>query len=54
MKCQSLFFGRNKKNIAKCCLLKFLFSILPVKCLDKSMQIHVTYFSTKTNVVHTN
>ena len=24
MKCQNLFSGKNKKNILKCCLLKFL------------------------------
>ena len=28
MKCQNLFSVKNKKNISKCCLLKFLLSIL--------------------------
>ena len=32
MKCQTfLFSGRNKKNISKCCLLKFLPRVLSVK-----------------------
>ena len=30
IKCQSLFSGKNKKNISKCRLLKFLPSILSV------------------------
>ena len=34
IKCQNLFFGKNKKNISKCCLLKFLPRVLSVvaKC----------------------
>ena len=31
MKCQILFSGKNKKNISKCCLLKFLPRVLRVK-----------------------
>ena len=31
MKCQSLFFGKNKKNISKCHLLKFLPRALSVE-----------------------
>ena len=30
MKFQILFFGKNKKNISKCCLLKFLSSMQSV------------------------
>ena len=32
-KCQSLFSGKKKKNIPKCCLLKFLPSM---QCIIKS------------------
>ena len=38
MKCQSLLYGKkNKKNISKCCLLKFLPRVLSIKmqCLLK-------------------
>ena len=31
MNCQSLFSGENKKSIFKCCLLKFLPSMLSIK-----------------------
>ena len=31
MKCQSLFYGTNKKNISKFCLQKFLPSVLCIK-----------------------
>ena len=31
MKYQSLFSGKNKKNISKCCLVKFLPSMLSIK-----------------------
>ena len=31
MKCQILFSGKNKKNISKCRLLKFLPRVLSVK-----------------------
>ena len=35
MKCQSQFPGKNKKNISKCCILKFLPRVLSVKiCLE--------------------
>ena len=34
MKCQSLFSGKNKKNISKCRPLKFLPRVLSVKCQD--------------------
>ena len=36
MKCQNMFFGENKKNISKCCLLKFLPRVLS----DKSRFSH--------------
>ena len=36
MKHQSLFSEKNKKNILKCCLLKFLHSML---IFDKSLRI---------------
>ena len=32
MKCQSLFSGKNKKNIPKCSMLKFLPSMQNLKC----------------------
>ena len=32
MNCQNLFSGETKKNISKCRLLKFLSSMLSVKC----------------------
>ena len=32
MMCQSLFYGKNKKNIPKCHLLKFLPRVLCIKC----------------------
>ena len=31
MNCQSLFPGKNEKNVLKCCLLKFIFSMLSAK-----------------------
>ena len=31
MKCQNLLYGKNKKNILVCCLLKFLFRVLSIK-----------------------
>ena len=33
MKCQHLFSVKNKKNILKCCLLKFLPRVLSIKML---------------------
>ena len=34
MKSQNLFSGKNMKNISKCCLLKFLPSMLSIKAGD--------------------
>ena len=37
MKCQILFSGKNKKNISKCRLLKFLPRVLRVKVIVAKM-----------------
>ena len=36
-KCQNLFYGKNKKIISKCCLLKFLPRVLSVKYIFTSL-----------------
>ena len=40
MKCQSLFPGRNKKNISKCCLLKILSRVLIVNNISFCMKTY--------------
>ena len=43
MKCQWLFFWKNKKSISKCHLLKFLPSMLSVNKSSGYYNIHVYY-----------
>ena len=47
MKCQILFLGKNKKNISKCLLLKFLPSMLSINDITKTVCFFLTFlFST--------
>ena len=41
MKCQILFSGKNKKNISKCCLLKFLSRVLSVNEPSHCIYIYI-------------
>ena len=44
MKCESLFFGKNKKNISECRLLKVLPSMLRVKAMGIEFLMILQYF----------
>ena len=40
MKCKNLFSGKNKQNISKCCLLKFLPRVLSVKKMYRKSNLN--------------
>ena len=46
MKCQILLSRKDKKNISKCCLLKFLPSIQSVNLRKKSCHLAESFFCT--------
>ena len=51
MKCQSLFSGKNKKNISKCHTLNFLPSMLNIKkkkTKKKQKKAYIKYISSTT------
>ena len=51
MKCQSLFSGKNNKNISKCCLLEFLPSMLSIKYQYVVLPLYLKHGSRKDTVV---
>ena len=52
MECQSLFSGKNKKNISKCCLLEFLPSMLNVKCNKNHIFNTFSFISVTKKISH--
>ena len=55
MKCQSLFSGKNKKDISECHMLKFLPSMQRVKgqiaCIEIARALSASFFVTLCTII---